>query len=231
MFGMFPFGGGNMISFTSFTSFTSTRDGINGFNITNGYSGFYDPNQINSYNQFNNYNSNMNNLNGMNLFEQIQNVVSSALNSIDLEELAQQYYIAISENIRENTIENNYDFIKFERSDDMYTLRIDLKGIDLRELSIRYDPGILDINLNRSEYDNNSYNYGGYTNNLIKKKYNTSFDNIEEIDTERVIKSIDNGVLTMRMPKKYTLNSGSKIVEVENYTVDDSDNSKVIKKM
>ena len=231
MFGMFPFGNGNMISFTSFTSFTSTSDGINGFNITNGYSGFYDPNQINGYNQFNNYNPNMNNLNGMNFFEQIHNAVSSALNNIDLEELAQQYYIAISENIRENTIENNCDFIKFERSDDMYTLRIDLKGIDLRELSIRYDPGILDINLNRSEYENNSYSYGGCTNNLIKKKYNTSFDNIEEIDTERVIKSIDNGILTMRMPKKYTLNSGSKIVEVENYTVDDSDNNKVIKKM
>ncbi len=231
MFGMFPFGNGNMISFTSFTSFTSTSDGINGFNITNGYSGFYDPNQINGYNQFNNYNPNINNLNGMNFFEQIQNAVSSALNNIDLEELAQQYYIAISENIRENTIENNCDFIKFERSDDMYTLRIDLKGIDLRELSIRYDPGILDINLNRSEYENNSYSYGGCTNNLIKKKYNTSFDNIEEIDTERVIKSIDNGILTMRMPKKYTLNSGSKIVEVENYTVDDSDNNKVIKKM
>ena len=36
MFGMFPFGMGNMISFTSFTSFTSTKDGINGFNVTMG---------------------------------------------------------------------------------------------------------------------------------------------------------------------------------------------------
>ena len=34
----------------------------------------------------------------------------------------------------------------------------DLKGIDLRELSIKYDPGRLDINLHRSEFDNNSYN-------------------------------------------------------------------------
>lgn len=225
MFGMFPFGRGNMISFTSFTSFTSTRDGMNGFNITNGYSGFYDPNQIN------NYNSNMNSLNEFNFFDQIQDAVSNVLNNIDIEQLAQQYFTAISNGTKYNTIEDNCDdFIQFERSSDMYTLKIDLKGIDLRELSIRYDPGILDINLNRSEYDNESYNYGAYTNNIIKKKYNTSFNNIEEIDTDRVLKTIDNGVFIMRMPKKYSLNSGSKIVEVESYTVDD-ENNKVIKKM
>ena len=222
MFGMFPFGMGNMISFTSFTSFTSTKDGINGFNVTNGYSGFFEPNQANNFNQ------NMNNINGMNLLDHIQSAVTSVLNNVDIEKLAEEYYTAISDTIRENSIEDDYDFIDFERNDDMYILRIDLKGIDLRELSIRYDPGILDINLKRSEYDNNSYR--GYTNNIVKKKYNTIFDNIEEIDTDRVLKSIDNGIFTMRMPKKYALDSASKIIEVENYTVD-NEKDKVIKKM
>ena len=226
MFGMFPFGRGNMISFTSFTSITSTRDGINGFNITNGYSGVYDPDQIN------NYNPNMNSLNEFSLFDQIQNAVSNALNNVDIQQIAEQYLTSISNDSKYNTINNNtdYDFIQFERSSDMYTLKIDLKGIDLRELSIRYDPGILDINLNRSEYDDNSYNYGGYTNNIIKKKYNKSFNNIEEIDTDRVLKTIDNGIFVIKMPKKYTLSSGSKIVEVENYIVED-ENNKVIQKV
>ena len=226
MFGMFPFGRGNMISFTSFTSITSTRDGINGFNITNGYSGVYDPDQIN------NYNPNMNSLNEFSLFDQIQNAVSNALNNVDIQQIAEQYLTSISNDSKYNTINNNtdYDFIQFERSCDMYTLKIDLKGIDLRELSIRYDPGILDINLNRSEYDDNSYNYGGYTNNIIKKKYNKSFNNIEEIDTDRVLKTIDNGIFVIKMPKKYTLSSGSKIVEVENYIVED-ENNKVIQKV
>lgn len=223
MFGMFPFGRGNVISFTSFTSFTSTNDGINGFNITNGYSGFYDPNQ------FDNYYSDMNNLNGMGLFNQIQDALNSVLNNVDMEQLAQQYFNTISNGKREELIENNCDFVDLERSDDMYTLRIDLKGIDLRELSIKYDPGRLDINLHRSEFDNNSYNYGGYTNNIIKKKYNTVFDNIDEIDTDRVLKSIDNGVLIMKMPKKYTLDNKSKIVEVENYTVDGENNKSIQK--
>lgn len=223
MFGMFPFGRGNMISFTSFTSFTSTKDGINGFNVTNGYSGFYDPNQAD------NYYADMNNLNGMGLFNQIQNAVNTVLNNVDIEQLAQQYFNAISDGTKQNAIENNCDFVALERSDDMYTLRIDLTGIDLRELSIKYDPGILDINLHRSEFDNNSYNYGGYTNNIIKKKYNTSFDNIDEIDTDRVLKSIDNGVLIMKMPKKYSLDSRSKIVEVESYTVDGEKNKSIKK--
>ncbi|WP_294394756.1 Hsp20/alpha crystallin family protein [uncultured Clostridium sp.] len=224
MFEMFPFGRGNMVSFTSFTSFTSTKNGMNGFNITNGYSGYYDPNQID------NYYSDMNNLNGIGLLNQIQNAFNTVLNNVDFEQLAQQYFNAISDGARQNTIENTCDFVALERSNDMYTLRIDLKGIDLRELSIKYDPGSLDINLYRTEYDNNSYNYRGYTNNIIKKKYNTSFDNIEEIDTDRVLKSIDNGVLIMKMPKKYSLDSKSKIVEVENYTVD-GENKTSIKKM
>ena len=226
MFGMFPFGRGNMISFTSFTSITSTKNGINSFNITNGYSGFYDPDQIN------NYNSNMNSLNEFSLFDQIQNAVSNVLNNVDMQQLAEQYLTAISNGSQYNKIENNScdDFIQFERSSDMYTLKIDLKGIDLRELSIRYDPGILDINLNRSEYDDKSYNYGGYTNNIIKKKYNTSFNDIEEIDTDRVLKTIDNGVFVMKMPKKYSLNSGSRIIEVDNYIVEGV-NNKVIERV
>lgn len=223
MFGMFPFGMGNIISFTSFTSITSTKDGINGFNVTNG---FYNPDSINNFNG----NINMNGLNSMNLFDQIQSAVTNVLNNVDIEQIAQQYFNAISDGQKENSMQNECDFIKFERSEDLYTLKIYLKGIDLRELSIRYNPGTLDINLNRSEY-NSSYNCSKYaSNNTIKKKYSVSFDNIEEIDIDRVLKSIENGVFIMKMPKKYVLKNGDKIIEVEDYTVENNYN-KVIKKV
>ena len=228
MFGMFPLGRGNIISFTSFTSFTSTGNGINGFNVTNSYNGFYDPDQLNYYNP-------NNNLNEVNLFGEIQDAVNSVLSNVNIQELAEQYYNTISDIIGENSIEekktdNDCDFIRLERDEAMYILQIDMKGIDLRELSIRYDPGILDINLKRSEYDDNFYNYMGQNNNFVKKKYSTSFNNIEEIDTDKVLKSFDNGILVMRMPKKYVIDSSSKIVEVENYTVDEERN-KVIPKV
>lgn len=228
MFGMFPLGRGNIISFTSFTSFTSTGNGINGFNVTNSYNGFYDPDQLNYYNP-------NNNLNEVNLFDEIQDAVNSVLSNVNIQELAEQYYNTISDIIGENSIEekktdNDCDFIRLERDEAMYILQIDMKGIDLRELSIRYDPGILDINLKRSEYDDNFYNYMGQNNNFVKKKYSTSFNNIEEIDTDKVLKSFDNGILVMRMPKKYVIDSSSKIVEVENYTVDEERN-KVIPKV
>ena len=228
MFGMFPLGRGNIISFTSFTSFTSTGNGINGFNVTNSYNGFYDPDQLNYYNP-------NNNLNEVNLFGEIQDAVNSVLSNVNIQELAEQYYNTISDIIGENSIEekktdNDCDFIRLERDEAMYILQIDMKGIDLRELSIRYDPGILDINLKRSEYDDNFYNYMGQNNNFVKKKYSTSFNNIEEIDTDKVLKSFDNGILVMRMPKKYVIDSSSKIVEVENYTVDE-ESSKVIPKV
>lgn len=230
MFGLFPFGMGNVVSFTSITSFTSIGNGINGYNITNGYSGFYDPNQLNYYNS-NMNNLNYNNLNQTNLLDQIQDAVTNVLSNPHIQELAGQYCNMIAEAIGQNIPDNkssnsvnsnnSYDFIQLERNNDIYTLKIDMKGIDLRELSIRYNPGILDINLKRTESDNN---YRGYSNNIIKRDYHTCFKDIEQIDTDRVLKSLDNGILVMRMPKKYNLDSSSNIVEVESYTVDGEDN-------
>ena len=98
----------------------------------------------------------------------------------------------------------------------MYLLTIDLKGIDLRELSIRYDPGIIEINLNRSEIEKSSLKKI-YSNVLVKKAYNKKFENIEEIDTSQILKSIDNGILSMRMQKKYALESVSSIIDVDSY--------------
>lgn len=246
MFGLFPFGMGNMVSFTSITSFTNTGNGINGFNITNGYNGFYDPDQLDYYIP-NINNLNYSNLNGTNLLDQIQNAVTKVLSNENVQELAGQYCKMIANAIEQTKINNNNnsnininsstdinsntcDFIKLERNSDMYILKIDMKGIDLRELSIRYNPGILDINLKRSEYDDDSHGYRRYSNNTVKKDYHTCFNDIDEIDTDRVLKSLDNGLLVMRMPKKYNLDSSSKIVEVENYTVD-GENKKVIPRM
>ena len=48
-------------------------------------------------------------------------------------------------------------FIQLKQYEDMYLLTIDLKGIDLRELSIRYDQGIIEINLIRSEIEKSSF--------------------------------------------------------------------------
>ena len=55
------------------------------------------------------------------------------------------------------------------------------------------------------------------SNILVKKAYNKKFENIEEIDTSQILKSIDNGILSMRMQKKYTLESVSSIVDVDSY--------------
>ena len=47
----------------------------------------------------------------------------------------------------------NVILLNLMQYEDMYLLTIDLKGIDIREMSIRYDPGIIEINLNRSEVE------------------------------------------------------------------------------
>ncbi len=101
------------------------------------------------------------------------------------------------------------DIINFETFDDMYILSIKLKGVSLRELSIKYEDDIIDINLNRME---ESKNY--YMNNMIKRHYNKTFHNIEIIDTDRLFRSIDNGCLKITMPKKYVIDD-KKVVDIE----------------
>lgn len=83
-----------------------------------------------------------------NNIEKISGIMNSFLDNFDINEFAKNNEDISSD---EGNREEYNNFIKLNRYDDMYHLTIDLKGIDLRELSIRYDPGILDINLNRLE--------------------------------------------------------------------------------
>ena len=52
---------------------------------------------------------------------------------------------------------------------------------------------------------------------LVKKAYNKKFENIEEIDTSQILKNVDNGILSIRMQKKYAVESVSSIVDVDSY--------------
>lgn len=107
----------------------------------------------------------------------------------------------------------SYDdtFINLQKHRDMYILTIDLTGVDLREVSIRYDPGIITINLNKIEKENNDY-YPKY----IKRRYSKDFNNIEDIDTSKLIKSVDNGMLKILMPKKYAaIEDHNDVVDVD----------------
>ena len=153
----------------------------------------------------------------LNNIEKINRVMHSFLDNIDISEFTENYRDTFSnENYEETEEVNENDFIELKQYEDMYLLTIDLKGIDLRELSIRYDPGIIEINLNRSEIEKSSFKEI-YSNILVKKVYNKKFENIEEIDTSQILKSIDNGILSMRMQKKYALESVSSIVDVDSY--------------
>lgn len=146
--------------------------------------------------------------------EKINRVMNSFLENIDISEFTEDHKTNFSNaNYEERESIKEYNFIKFEQYEDMYVLAIDLKGIDLRELSIRYDPGIIEINLMRSEIEKS--NFGVIPRSmLVKRTYNKKFENIEEIDTSQIFKCIDNGTLSIRMQKKYSLNS---VVEVDTY--------------
>lgn len=149
--------------------------------------------------------------------EKINRVMNSFLDNIDVSELKEDY--------REDFMNTHYEereeadesyFIKLDQYDDMYLLTIDLKGVDIRELSIRYDPGKIEISLYRSEMERSFFGIIP-KNILVKKPYNKKFDNIEEIDTSQILKNVDNGVLSIRMQKKYSLESLLSIVDVDSY--------------
>jgi HSP20 family protein len=149
--------------------------------------------------------------------EKINTVINSFLDNIDISEFTENYRDTfLNENCEKTENVNKNSFIELKQYEDMYLLTIDLKGIDLRELSIRYNQGIIEINLNRSEIEQNSFKKA-YNNVLVKKAYYKKFENVEEIDTSQILKSIDNGILSMRMQKKYVLESASSILDVDSY--------------
>lgn len=180
----------NGINFTSFTSFTSFS-GQNGYDFLN-------------QSQFTN---------------EFENLMSDFLGGVDFEKLYSQYNKALN-SINEELVEKEEcNFIEFEEFQDMYLLKIDLTGIDLRELSIKYDPGVINIRLKKSEPED-SFNLFGYGNQrIVKRNYAKTFNNIEDIELSRVYKSIDNGIYTLNMPKKYMINSGSKVIDIDSYSV------------
>lgn len=147
-------------------------------------------------------------------FNKIDGMVQSFFENIDMNEMTDLYEDVFSNHFENSDEEKNQEeinFIRLESYNDMYLLTIELNGINLRELSIRYDPGIIEIRLNRLENDTNPF--GMKT--KIKNHYNKTFDNIEDIDTDNILKSIDKEVLTIRMPKKFSLDGSSEIVDID----------------
>lgn len=153
----------------------------------------------------------------LNNIEKMNGVMQSIFDNINISDFTEEYRESFSDQRSEKYQESIRDeFIQLKQDDDMYLLIIDLKGIDIREVSIRYDLGAIEINLNRSEIKKGFFGIG-LRNILVKKAYNKIFENIEEIDTSQILKSIDNGILSIRMQKKYPLESLSSIVEVDSY--------------
>ena len=149
--------------------------------------------------------------------EKMNGIMHSILDNMDISELAEEYRDMFSDQTyKEHEKSNSIDFIQFKEDAEMYFLTINLKGIDIREVSIRYDPGIIEINLYRAEIQKSFFGIVP-RNILVKRAYNKRFENIEDIDTNHILKNIDNGILSIRMQKKYTLESLDTIIEVDFY--------------
>lgn len=152
----------------------------------------------------------------------VGSIIGDFLENIDISIFTEEYNMG-DESYRiknkEDKQEEKAEFINLEEYDDMYVLSIELKGVDLRQTSIRYDPGKISINLNKFEM--NKANNGMFTSNyMVKKNYIKEFDNIEAIEETKLIKTMENGILRISMPKKYILDSKSKIVDVNDYIED-----------
>ncbi|GAA0079142.1 hypothetical protein UT300005_35210 [Clostridium sp. CTA-5] len=152
----------------------------------------------------------------------VGSIIGDFLENIDISIFTEEYNMG-DESYRiknkEDKQEEKAEFINLEEYDDMYVLSIELKGVDLRQTSIRYDPGKISINLNKFEM--NKANNGMFTSNyMVKKNYIKEFDNIEAIEETKLIKTMENGILRISMPKKYILDAKSKIVDVNDYIED-----------
>lgn len=199
MFNLFPF------NFSQVFNYTNSNKNIN-FSSFISFTSFTGQNESNFVDQ-------------SQFSDGFKNLLYDILGDFNLEQLYSEYNKALN-CMNEELIESEEcRFIEFEEFQDMYVLKIDLTGIDLRELSIKYEPGIININLKRSEIDK-SLGFLRYGNQrIIKKDYTKTFDNIEDIDISKVYRKVDNGVYILNMPKKYMIDSGAQIIDIESYSV------------
>lgn len=238
MFNLFPFNLGNGFTFSSYTNITSNNGSINIFGAVNGVfggngfdnidfnntvinnlinGGYYNNDFYNSLNANNNYEQ-LNSIDINELANEFRALLSDLGKQLNIQDIAGEYMNSMNNRgIETNKTEEEYEFIKFKELNDMYVLKIDLSGVDLRELSVKYDPGVIKISLKRSEYDD-SIDFNGYNNpKVIKREYKKTFNNIEEVDLSRVIKNVDGGSFNLRMPKKYVLEQGNNIIDVDKF--------------
>ena len=150
-------------------------------------------------------------------FQMIDGMVNTFFQNMNVIEFPE--YENIEEKYDDEIETTADDIIRFESFKDMYILSIKLQGVSLKELSIRYEDDIININLNRIEERKNYY-----MNNMIKKHYNKVFDNIEKIDTDKLFKSIDNGYLMITMPKKYVMDN-KKVIDTDFIELPKGDNN------
>lgn len=147
--------------------------------------------------------------------ENLSGMVESFFNDIDLYNSRNEFDNDYEEEFDEVN-EDNAEFIKLEEDDDTYILTIELTDVDLRQTSIQYNPGIISINLNK--FEKVTQHTGMFPlNYMMKKNYKKEFNNIESVDESKIMKILENNILTIYMPKKYTLNKDSKIIDVQNY--------------
>lgn len=152
-----------------------------------------------------------------NNIEKMNGIMYSILDNMDINQFTEEYEDEFSGKPYEQLEKSNtVNFIELKQDKDMYYLNIDLKGINIREVSIRYDPGIIEINLCRLEMQKSFLGIMP-RNILVKRRYSKKFENIEDIDTDQVYKNIDDGILSIRMQKKYPMEIFDTIVEVDFY--------------
>lgn len=158
-----------------------------------------------------------------NNIEKMNGIMYSILDNMDINQFTEEYEDAFSDKRYEQLEKNNAtNFIELKEDEEMYFLNIDLKGIDIREVSIRYDPGIIEINLYRLEMQKSFLGLMP-RNILVKREYKKRYEDIEDIDTSQILKNIDNGILSIRMQKKYPLESFETVVEVDSYEDNNDD--------
>ena len=133
MFNLFPF------NFSQVFNYTNSNKNIN-FSSFISFTSFTGQNESNFVDQ-------------SQFSDGFKNLLYDILGDFNLEQLYSEYNKALN-CMNEELIESEEcRFIEFEEFQDMYVLKIDLTGIDLRELSIKYEPGIININLNKPSKD------------------------------------------------------------------------------
>jgi Molecular chaperone (small heat shock protein) len=102
-----------------------------------------------------------------------------------------------------------------EEKQNEYDIKVDLPGVDKKDIHLDYDQGVLTIQASRNQENNEKADDGSF---LRKERSSGSYLRrfmLDDVNDEHIKASFENGVLAVTLPKKENSEKSGRMISID----------------